>query len=138
MKQIAAAWILLLAALAVHAADSTPDDAMAWLQRITNAAQQLNYSGSFIYQHGQQVETSRITHLKDASGEYEKLVPRLWMATMRPTPVMIPVNMLLFSQGFEAFGQERSLTRHSSAIKTDHAPQHAPVCASRPPPSQPT
>ena len=74
MKKIGAAWILFLAALAVHAADSTPDDAMVWLQRITNAAQQLNYSGSFVYQHGQQVESSRITHLKDASGEHEKLV----------------------------------------------------------------
>lgn len=74
MKQIGAAWILLLAALAVHAADPTPDDAMIWLQRITNAAQQLNYSGSFIYQHGQQIESFRITHLKDASGEHEKLV----------------------------------------------------------------
>ena len=73
MKQLGAAWILLLAALAAHAADSAQDDAMVWLQRITNAAQQLNYSGSFIYQHGQQVESSRITHLKDASGEHEKL-----------------------------------------------------------------
>ena len=73
MKQMLAAWMLLVAAMAAHAADA-PDDAMAWLQRITNAAQQLNYSGSFIYQHGQQVETSRITHLKDASGEHEKLV----------------------------------------------------------------
>jgi hypothetical protein len=26
-------------------------------------------------------------------------LPRLWMATMRPKPVMIPVNMRLFSQG---------------------------------------
>ncbi len=71
MKQLLAAWLLIATALAAHAA---PDDAMAWLQRISNAAQQLNYSGSFIYQHGQQVETSRITHLKDATGEYEKLV----------------------------------------------------------------
>lgn len=73
MKQMLAAWMLLVAAMAAHAADA-PDEAMVWLQRITNAAQQLNYSGSFIYQHGQQVETSRITHLKDASGEHEKLV----------------------------------------------------------------
>ncbi|MBT9613231.1 MAG: MucB/RseB C-terminal domain-containing protein [Burkholderiales bacterium] len=74
MKQLLAAWMLLVAAMASQAGDTTPDDAMVWLQRITNAAQQLNYSGSFVYQHGQQVETSRITHMKDASGEYEKLV----------------------------------------------------------------
>jgi len=74
MRQVLAIWMLLAAAMAVHAADTTVDPAMAWLQRITHAAQQLNYSGSFIYQHGQQVETSHITHLKDASGEHEKLV----------------------------------------------------------------
>ena len=74
MKRVLVAWLLLVAAMAASAADTTPGDAMAWLQRMTNAAQQLNYSGSFIYQHGQQIETSRITHLKDASGEHEKLV----------------------------------------------------------------
>lgn len=71
MKPLLAAWLLAATTLSAQAA---PDDAMAWLQRISNAAQQLNYSGSFVYQHGQQVETSRITHLKDATGEYEKLV----------------------------------------------------------------
>jgi len=74
MKQLWATWMLLVVAMVATAADSPPEDAMAWLQRINNAAQQLNYSGNFIYQHGQQVETSRITHLKDAAGEYEKLV----------------------------------------------------------------
>src|SRR3989338_67021 len=29
---------------------------------------------------------------------WSKELPRLWIATMRPTPVMIPVNMALFSQ----------------------------------------
>lgn len=76
MKRMLAAGLLLLASITGHTADVAvaPEDAMAWLQRITVAAQQLNYSGNFIYQHGQQVETSRITHLKDASGEHEKLV----------------------------------------------------------------
>jgi sigma-E factor negative regulatory protein RseB len=48
-------------------------EALAWLQRIANAARQLNYTGTFVYQHGDQVETSRITHFVDRSGEYEKL-----------------------------------------------------------------
>lgn len=74
MKRLLAASMLLGLALAAHAGEASPDSAMAWLQRIAQAAQQLNYSGSFIYQHGQQVETSHIIHLKDASGEHEKLV----------------------------------------------------------------
>jgi len=48
-------------------------DPLAWLERIAKAARQLNYSGTFVYQHGDQVETSRITHYFDRSGELEKL-----------------------------------------------------------------
>src|SRR3954452_18336816 len=50
-----------------------PADPLAWLERIAKAARQLNYSGTFVYQHGDQVETSRITHFFDRTGEYEKL-----------------------------------------------------------------
>jgi hypothetical protein len=46
---------------------------MAWLQRIANAARQLNYAGTFVYQHGDTVETSRIVHLVEGASEIEKL-----------------------------------------------------------------
>jgi sigma-E factor negative regulatory protein RseB len=49
------------------------NEALAWLQRIANAARQLNYTGIFVYQHGDQSETSRITHYVDRTGEHEKL-----------------------------------------------------------------
>ena len=73
MKQ---AWLACLLGFVTASAYSAevPDGAFAWLQRMATAAHQLNYTGSFVYQHGQQVETSRITHLTDASGEHEKLV----------------------------------------------------------------
>lgn len=72
---------LLLSALfglgfSVGAALADPleqDQALAMLQRIADAARQLNYLGTFVYQHGDQVETSRIVHVLDDSGEYEKL-----------------------------------------------------------------
>jgi sigma-E factor negative regulatory protein RseB len=48
-------------------------EALVWLQKIANAARQLNYAGTFIYQHGDHVESSRITHFVDRAGEYEKL-----------------------------------------------------------------
>jgi len=48
-------------------------EALAMLQKIADAARQLNYAGTFVYQHGDQVQTSRIVHFADASGEYEKL-----------------------------------------------------------------
>ena len=49
------------------------DQAVAMLQRIADAARKLNFVGTFVYQHGDQVETSRIVHVLDSTGEYEKL-----------------------------------------------------------------
>jgi sigma-E factor negative regulatory protein RseB len=51
----------------------TGGDAMAWLKKIAVASRQINYAGTFVYQHGNQVETSRIAHFVDAGGEYERL-----------------------------------------------------------------
>jgi len=73
MKQAWLACLLGFVTAAAYGAEA-PDGAFGWLQRIATAAHQLNYTGSFVYQHGQQVETSRITHLTDAAGEHEKLV----------------------------------------------------------------
>lgn len=48
-------------------------EAQAWLRKIQSAAQKLNYSGTFVYQQGNQMRTSRITHLLDGKNEVEKL-----------------------------------------------------------------
>jgi sigma-E factor negative regulatory protein RseB len=48
-------------------------EALAMLEKIADAARELNYAGTFVYQHADQVETSRIVHFADASGEYAKL-----------------------------------------------------------------
>ena len=48
-------------------------DAMSWLKKIVTASRQINYAGSFVYQHGSQVETSRIAHFLGSGGEYERL-----------------------------------------------------------------
>ncbi len=61
-------------AVCVDAADTGESaDAMAWLKKIAAASRQINYAGSFVYQHGNLVETSRIAHFVNAGGEYEKL-----------------------------------------------------------------
>ena len=49
-------------------------DAIDWLHRAASAAQRLNYTGTILYQHGTRIETSRIIHYVEPSGEYEKLV----------------------------------------------------------------
>jgi len=47
--------------------------AVQWLQRIFSATQRLSYTGTFVYHHDDQVETSRITRIVVASGPVEKL-----------------------------------------------------------------
>jgi sigma-E factor negative regulatory protein RseB len=51
----------------------TDTSALQWLQRIYAASEKLSYSGTFVYQQGQRVETSRIVHIVDASGPGERL-----------------------------------------------------------------
>jgi sigma-E factor negative regulatory protein RseB len=54
-------------------AAETGGDAMTWLKKIAAASRQLNYAGTIVYQHGRRMETSRIAHMSDSTGEYEKL-----------------------------------------------------------------
>ena len=48
-------------------------DDQNWLKKMVSAAHKTDYSGTFIYQSGNYVETSRITHLFDGENEHEKL-----------------------------------------------------------------
>jgi sigma-E factor negative regulatory protein RseB len=69
---------LLLVAVASGAAlardESSSDEAFAWLKKMAAAARQLNYAGTIIYQHRNQVETSRVAHfVNSAGGEVARL-----------------------------------------------------------------
>lgn len=48
-------------------------EALTWLTRMAASSQRLGYAGTFVYQAGKHSETSRIVHMSDASGEYERL-----------------------------------------------------------------
>ncbi|QAU34251.1 MucB/RseB C-terminal domain-containing protein [Janthinobacterium sp. 17J80-10] len=48
-------------------------EAQAWLKKIQAAAVKQSYSGTFVYQQGEQFRSSRITHVKLGKDEYEKL-----------------------------------------------------------------
>lgn len=71
--QLFGALLLLGAAQAIAGETAPPLDAAAWLQKIAAAAKQLDYTGTFVYQSDNHVETSRIIHMVDQGGEHEKL-----------------------------------------------------------------
>lgn len=63
------AGLMLLSGVARADADTAAD----WLNRAAAAAKQQNYSGIYVYHHGEHVEVLRVQHRFDASGEQEKV-----------------------------------------------------------------
>lgn len=50
------------------------EEAVGWLRKMADASRLLNYSGTFVYRHGNTSETSRIVHYVNAAGgEFEKM-----------------------------------------------------------------
>jgi sigma-E factor negative regulatory protein RseB len=69
-------WVLVLLGVAgiAQAAPTDTQDALTWLKKMAAASRQLNYSGTFVYQYGNHVETSRVVHYVNAAGgEFERL-----------------------------------------------------------------
>ncbi|MGQ0522989.1 MAG: MucB/RseB C-terminal domain-containing protein [Betaproteobacteria bacterium] len=73
-----AAWPIVLLGLSAAnlgwAQSAEPHEAVTWLSKMAGASNQLNYSGTFVYQHRGQSETSRIAHfVNPAGGVFERL-----------------------------------------------------------------
>lgn len=69
----AAISLLLITVTTVVSAEAFSQDDLNWLKKMTKATRHSDYSGTFIYQSGNYVETSRITHVLDGGNEYERL-----------------------------------------------------------------
>lgn len=67
--------LVLLAALpGPHARADSSAEARDWFDRMTRAAQTLNYDATFVYVQGKQLEAMRIIHRADGGGERERLI----------------------------------------------------------------
>lgn len=66
--------LVLFGASATVQADS---EALQWLARMSRAAQSINYTGTFVYQHQGKLASLNIVHAGDEGGERE----RLWSLT---------------------------------------------------------
>lgn len=67
--------LLWLAAmpLATAASGTPPADLAAWLNQVAQAAQRLNYTGTYVYQHSNNIEVSRVAHRADGAGEITRI-----------------------------------------------------------------
>jgi len=66
-------WLLWVLACSPMASLAQPDDALGWLEKIGEAQQHLNYYGTFVYSHGDQLESMRVVHASGEDGERERL-----------------------------------------------------------------
>lgn len=74
MKAVWPIVFLGLSAPSLAAEPGDPQDGLVWLKKMASASRQLNYTGTFVYRHSNQTETSRIVHYVNvAGGEFEKL-----------------------------------------------------------------
>ncbi|HEU0230610.1 MAG TPA: MucB/RseB C-terminal domain-containing protein [Burkholderiaceae bacterium] len=68
-----AACLVAQPVLAAGPAPSAVDPTLALLQKIQGAARQLDYAGVFTYQQGPVLQSTRIVHMVDGTGERERL-----------------------------------------------------------------
>ena len=68
--------ILLLshASFTVSAEQIDSDTVREWLSRVTAAGKHLNYEGTFVYRHGNEMEAVKIIHKADSKGEHERMI----------------------------------------------------------------
>ena len=64
---------LVLSCLSASAWASGYQEARTWLERMATAMNQMSYQGTFVYMHGDEVETMRITHVLDEDGVRERM-----------------------------------------------------------------
>lgn len=67
-------FLLLVAVTHSGFASNGDNDVKAWLQRMVNAVHSLSYEGTFVFLHNDQLESMRIIHSVDQTGEKERLV----------------------------------------------------------------
>lgn len=106
LKFVVTLYALVGLAAPAHCGTLTPDKAadaqgaQLLLKKIQAAAQRLNYTGTFVYQQGNLMRTSRITHLLEGRNEIEKLEvldgkPREYIRTNEEITCYVPETRTL-------------------------------------------
>jgi len=68
-------YTFLLIAIVISGITSVAaDPAMDWIQKMSSAMRNLSYRGNFVYLHDGQLESMKITHVKESNGERERLI----------------------------------------------------------------
>lgn len=93
-------WLASIASAPVYSATSFPDEVTLFLQQTQQAARNSDYSGVFTYQQGASMQSSRIVHVVDGTGERERLVildgePREFIRHNDTVQCLVPAKKLV-------------------------------------------
>lgn len=114
MRRIASLPFLTLLACAGCAwADPVPSDDSNWLKTMAFAAHRINYSGVFVHQAGGSIEMSRVTHVTDDEGEYERLEG---MVGIRRELIRSNDQVWLFAEGRQVKSERRQYRKVFPAL----------------------
>lgn len=73
-RRISLLFLLCCCTQQIALAASEEREVRAWLQNMVEAVRSLNYQGTFVYLHDNQLESMQIFHTVDSGGEKERLV----------------------------------------------------------------
>jgi sigma-E factor negative regulatory protein RseB len=59
---------------AAQAGNISSEQVGEWLERLAKASRTLNYEGTFVYRHGEQLDAVHIIHKADQQGEHERII----------------------------------------------------------------
>ena len=67
-------YFFLFLVLLASVASVSANPAVEWIEKMSDSMRNLSYEGNFVYMHGNQLESMSILHIKDESGESERLL----------------------------------------------------------------
>ena len=107
------------------AAQVNDDELEKMLSNAQSAAKKLNYSGVFVYQQGNQIRTSRITHANDGDVEVERLEnldgkPREYIRRNREVTTYFPEQKLIQIEKNLVHEEFPALLNQATKFLADH------------------
>lgn len=123
LRLILGCWIALVMLPAVAAPINS--EPLRWLERVAAAPRKLNFTGTFVFQSGDQSETSRIVHVTEGGHERERLEvidgsPREVLRTDDEVQCLLPDSRLMIVERRTARRQFPALLPASLTGLSDH------------------
>lgn len=106
-------FMMLQLGVATAIADPLQGKEAEWLKTMAVAARQTNYCGVFVYQSGENVEVSRVTHVTDRDGEHERLEG---LVGVKREIIRDNDQVWLYSEGHKVRLEKRQIKRAFPAI----------------------